>query len=125
MIVKFPNQPPELDYGNREYKRLLKLNNRRSFESKATQMLYRIYEGNGNALYLVGVDDNGRISRIKYYWTKYIKKYLSRIKYPEIAETIECLKEISKIIGANIKKINIYRVDDTSYVSTLRITKDI
>ena len=73
-------------------------------------MLYRIYEGNGNALYLVGVDDNGRISRIK---------------YPEIAETIECLKEISKIIGANIKKINIYRVDDTSYVSTLRITKDI
>ena len=23
MIVKFPNQPPESDYGNREYKKLL------------------------------------------------------------------------------------------------------
>lgn len=110
MIVKFPNQPPELDYGNREYKRLLKLCNRNSFESKATQMLYRIYEGNGLALYIIGIDDNGRVSRIK---------------YPELTETIECLREISRIIDANIKKINIYRVDDTSYVSTLRITKEI
>jgi GTPase len=110
MIVKFPNQPPELDYGNREYKRLLKLCNRNSFESKATQMLYRIYEGNGLALYLIGIDDNGRVSRIK---------------YSELTETIECLREISRIINANIKKINIYRVDDTSYVSTLRITKEI
>ena len=73
-------------------------------------MLYRIYEGNGHALYLIGIDDNGRVSRIK---------------YPELTETIECLREISQIIDANIKKINIYRVDDTSYVSTLRITKEI
>ena len=34
MIVNFPNQPPELDYGNREYKRLLKLDNRSHLKVK-------------------------------------------------------------------------------------------
>lgn len=110
MIVKFPNQPPESDAGNREYKRLLKLCNRHSFQSKATQMLYRIYEGNGRALYLIGIDDDGKVSRIK---------------YPELTETLDCIREISQIIQATIKKINVYRIDETSYVSSVKIIKDI
>lgn len=110
MIVKFPNQPPENDSGNREYKRLLKLSNRQSFQSKATQMLYRIYEGDGRALYLIGIDDDGKVSRIK---------------YSELAETLDCIREISQIIQATIKKINIYRVDETSYVSSVRIEKQL
>ena len=110
MIVKFPNQPPESDYGNREYKKLLKKCNSRSFQNKATQMLYRIYEGNGMALYLLGINDDGKISRIK---------------YPELTETLDCIREISSIIEAEIKKINIYRVDENSYVSSVRIVKQL
>ena len=64
MIDYFPRQPPEKDTGNREYKRLLYLKNRKNFPQKATQMLYRIYEGNGDALYLLGIEDNGEIGNV-------------------------------------------------------------
>ena len=65
-------QPKELYHGNREYKRHLKLSmkidhaskfrlsNQHLLEKRSTQMLYRIREGNGRAIYLVGVEDNGR-----------------------------------------------------------------
>ena len=73
-------------------------------------MLYRIYEGDGRALYLIGIDD-GKVSRIK---------------YSELAETLDCIREISQIIQATIKKINIYqKYDETSYVSSVRIEKQL
>ena len=60
-----PKQPPEKEYGNKEYKRYLKNhpknNQERFIEKRATQMLYRLIEGNGKALYLFGIDDDGEI----------------------------------------------------------------
>ena len=74
-------------------------------------MLYRIYEGNGDALYLLGIEDNGEIGNVS-------KK--------GILETVECLKEISKIIDANIKSIRIYELkNENRCVASVRIYKNI
>ena len=54
-----PDQPPEKYYGNREYKIFLDIsvfpyNKRNIFlEKKASQMLFRINEGNGKAKYII------------------------------------------------------------------------
>lgn len=65
---QLPEQPRELYYGNREYKRHLIINDSsnirqssgRLLEKRGTQMLFRLREGNGKAIYLVGVEDNGQ-----------------------------------------------------------------
>ena len=57
-----PQQTPEKEEGNKEYKRYLKCkkNYEKEFiEKRASQMLYRLIEGKGKAIYLLGVDDNG------------------------------------------------------------------
>ena len=53
--------PPEKEFGNVEYKlKLLDKNNER-IEGLATQMRMRINEGGGEAIYVIGVKDNGDI----------------------------------------------------------------
>ena len=89
IMKSFPNQSKEQYYGNREYKFLLNNNiytknennieeyknleckkykkillNKRKAELKrlqkrATQMLFRINEGKGKAIYIIGIDDDG------------------------------------------------------------------
>ena len=72
--AQLPEQPRELYYGNREYKRHLIINEAtkpahmrhnlsRLLEKRGTQMLFRLREGNGKAVYLVGVEDNGRTDK--------------------------------------------------------------
>ncbi|XP_012287777.1 GTP-binding protein 2 isoform X2 [Orussus abietinus] len=53
--------PPEPEQGNIEYK--LKLINPSSqrFEHLVTQMKWRLQEGHGEAIYQIGVEDNGRL----------------------------------------------------------------
>jgi len=90
IMKSFPNQSKEEYYGNREYKFLLNNNiytknennieeyknleckkykkillNKRKAELKrlqkrATQMLFRINEGKGKAIYIIGIEDNGK-----------------------------------------------------------------
>jgi len=64
-----PTQPPEKEYGNKEYKRYLinhPNNNQEKFiEKRATQMLFRLIEGNSKAIYIFGVEDNGIIKEIQ------------------------------------------------------------
>ena len=104
-----PKQPPEKDDGNKEYKRYLinhpKNDPQHFIEKRATQMLYRIIEGNGKALYLFGIDDNGEIRGMT-------KK--------ELDSTIFYLKKITKSISANIKKCRIY-TGGKGYVCSARI----
>jgi GTPase len=52
-----PNQPPENDYGNREYK--YKIDDH-DIDKLATQLKYRLTERAGKALYFLGVFDNGQ-----------------------------------------------------------------
>ena len=53
--------PPESDSGNIEYKLTLsdKNENQERIEELASQMRYRLFEGNGEAIYYIGVTDDG------------------------------------------------------------------
>jgi len=104
-----PNQPPEKDDGNKEYKLLLiNTKNKKYYNKKATQMLYRIMEGNGKAIYLIGIEDNGTAIGI----TK-----------QELADTLHSIKLISTIINANIKKIRVYKSQNNKHIMSIRIIK--
>ena len=104
-----PKQPPEKEYGNKEYKRYLKNhpknNQERFIEKRATQMLYRLIEGNGKALYLFGIDDDGEIVGMS---------------KEELDSTIFFLEKIAKSISAKIKKFRIY-TGGKGFVGTARI----
>ena len=106
---RIPKQPPEKDYGNKEYKRYLinhhKINPERFIEKRATQMLFRLIEGDGKALYLFGIEDNGEIRGMN---------------KNQLKGTISNLKKISKSIKANIKSFRIY-TGGKGYVCTARI----
>jgi len=114
-LKKIPNQPPENYYGNKEYKLSLdykeksKLYISNILEKKASQMLFRINEGNGKALYLIGVDDNG------------ISKGISII---DLLISINNIIKISKIINCNISNINIYK-GNKGFISSIRLFKTI
>ncbi len=52
---------PEVEYGNKEYK--LKIINKENdrLEKLASQLKWRLNEGNGEALYYIGVNDDGSV----------------------------------------------------------------
>ena len=104
-----PKQPPENEFGNKEYKRYL-INHpkncpKKFIEKRATQMLFRLIEGEGKALYLFGVDDDGKIREMN-------KK--------ELDTTIYYLKKIVLSISAKIKKLRIY-ISENGFICTVRI----
>ena len=88
-----PKQGPEQYYGNKEYKRNIQIHDNLTMYKRATQMLFRINEGNGKAIYLIGIDDNGSIVGLN-------KK--------ELLLSIKSIKKISNQIHAKINKIYIY-----------------
>jgi len=47
--------------GNIEYKRNLENFTRNKFEKYSTQLKYRIIEGRGKAIYIIGINDNGNV----------------------------------------------------------------
>jgi hypothetical protein len=110
--VLFPDQPAEYYYGCREYKRHIideteypaninKEAARRKFiNKKATQMLFRLNEGGGRALYLIGVEDNGAANGIR---------------QDEVLSTLVnfiCMTDVIK--GSVIRAFNIYRTQASS-----------
>lgn len=117
--VKIPRQRPEFYYGNREYKRhlidditypasvSLDVVTTKYINKKATQMLFRLNEGNGKALYLVGVEDKG--------WVNGLDK-------PDITTSINNLIKMSKVLNnCKISKITIYYLGDGKYAFSARI----
>jgi elongation factor 1-alpha len=84
----------ELDTGNVEYKLTLTnlLSNQQKLDSLATQMHFRLGEGGGEAIYLIGVDDDGR---------------LIGLDKTELEESERTLTEIATLINAKISQIRI------------------
>lgn len=98
----------ESDYGNIEYKReLINLNND-TFNKRVTQMKYRIYEGSGEAFYLIGVCDNGIIVGLN---------------ENEYNESINNLEKISKHIDCYIVKVSEY-IKNNNYVGEFLIREN-
>ena len=108
----FPIQPPENEIDNREYKRNLvciKKNEIKFFNKRATQMKYRLILGNGKAIYILGIEDDG------------FNKGISNI---DLIKSINNLLEISKIINATVDNIRIYDGID-GLIATIRISMNI
>ena len=114
-LKQIPNQPPEIYYGNKEYKITLDYKEKsdtyitKMLQKKASQMLFRLNEGNGKAIYLIGVEDNGNAKGIN---------ILNLLK------SINHIKKISKIIQCTISKINIYK-GSQGFISSIRLVKNI
>ena len=107
-----PKQPPENEDDNREYKlHLIPFKNKEKFfyEKKASQMQYRLFTGNGKALYIIGIDDNGQNNGISL-------EYLNM--------SIRNIIVISKLISANISKIRIYN-GKHGKIATVRLTMEV
>ena len=105
-----PKQPKENYYGNREYK--YKITNIDSLkkDKRATQCLFRLYEGNGKAIYFIGIDDDGNIKGL----------YLN-----DMLVSLRNIKTIVEIIDATIYKISIYSFEDIKYYAIIKIKKEL
>ena len=80
----------EADDGNVEYKLTLKekSEDQKRLEELASQMRFRLYEGTGEALYYLGVTDDGNPKGIS---------------EKELNESIASLQQIAEIAGAKLK----------------------
>lgn len=107
---EIPNQPAEKYYGNREYKYKITNITNNKLDKRATQCLFRLAEGKGKAMYLLGVNDNGNI--------KGLSKY-------ELLITLKNILEIFNIVEAKIKTITIYNIESKNvYCVALKIYKE-
>lgn len=106
-LKHFPNQPSETYYGNKEYKLhlIIKKNFDHIINKKASQMLFRIIEGNGKALYIIGIKDNGDAVGIE---------------YKKLIDSINTIKQICEKIDASIKNIRFYKGIE-GYIATIRL----
>lgn len=91
---------PEDDNGNIEYKRYLINIDDLRFEQLLTQMKWRLYEGNNEAIYYIGVNNNGS---------------LYKLKKNEIIESLFNLTKLIKKNNAEIIEFNKYIENDYIY----------
>ncbi|XP_063978919.1 GTP-binding protein 2 isoform X1 [Diachasmimorpha longicaudata] len=80
--------PPEPEQGNIEYKLKLVNPSSQRFEHLVTQMKWRLREGHGEAIYQIGVEDNGRLAG------------LSR---DEMKASLKTLRDMASRLGATTR----------------------
>lgn len=107
---KIPKQEPELYYGNKEYKWKWCKESKLLLNKRATQLLFRLNEGHGKAIYMLGILDNG---------------YTIGISEEELSESLIFMRKIVNILNAQIQCVRIYEGLEGGYVATIRITKKI
>jgi elongation factor 1-alpha len=98
----------ENEYGNIEYKRELINLDEEKLNKRITQMKYRVYEGSGEAFYLIGVSDDGTILGLN---------------ETEYNESISNLEKISKRIDCYIIKISEY-IKNNNFVGEFLIREN-
>ena len=99
-LKQLPNQPPEIYYGNKEYKQELSNMDSNKIEKYATQMKFRLLEGKGKAIYFIGVQDDGNIIGVP---NGLLKKYLNIIK------------QICNKINSSVYKISYIETQEVNY----------
>ena len=102
--------PPEIESGNKEYK--LKITNKTNdrLEQLASQLKWRLYEGQGIAEYFIGVADDGSIPGISYY---------------DYIDSLKNLNKIAKIIDAKILSKNKIVVSEKICYYLIKITSEV
>jgi len=99
-IKEFPSElPPEEEEGNIEYK--LKLVNPTEFrvEHLVTQMKWRLEEGQGEAFYEIGVEDNG---------------FLAGLEDDELEASLATLRRMADRLGASLEILREKVIEDNS-----------
>ena len=87
---------PENDFGNCEYKRHLLNSDEEKLAKRTTQLVYRLKQGQGKAIYFIGIDDDGSF----YGLTR-----------EQIEESISNLKLMANDIGAILQHNEIVKID--------------
>jgi len=95
----------ESDIGNIEYKRFIKFNTSKRQDSLASQLKFRLKEGNGFCIYYIGLEDNGIIFSIN---------------EETLNESITNLKLMCQQVNAHIISI-IKKYNDTSSYYEIKI----
>ncbi|XP_056291868.1 GTP-binding protein 2-like [Pseudoliparis swirei] len=93
--------PPEAEEGNIEYKLKLVNTTQYRFEHLATQMKWRLQEGRGEAVYQIGVEDNGM---------------LAGLSEEDLRTSLNTLHKLAEKVGAEITVLREREVDDDSDV---------
>ncbi|KAK5854109.1 hypothetical protein PBY51_015207 [Eleginops maclovinus] len=96
-----PYLPPEAEEGNIEYKLKLINPTQYRFEHLATQMKWRLQEGRGEAVYQIGVEDNGM---------------LAGLSEEDLRTSLKTLHELAEKVGADITVLREREVDFDSDV---------
>ena len=92
--------PPEIEEGNKEYKRYLVNLSELRFQQLLTQMKWRINEGNGKAFYFIGVEDDGSIFKLNNL---------------QVSESLKNIKKLVKSADGKIKKLDKINEDNNFY----------
>uniref|UniRef100_A0A3Q3MTS0 GTP binding protein 2b n=1 Tax=Mastacembelus armatus TaxID=205130 RepID=A0A3Q3MTS0_9TELE len=91
-----PYLPPEAEEGNIEYKLKLVNPTQYRFEHLATQLKWRLQEGRGEAVYQIGVEDNG---------------LLVGLTESDMKASLKTLKRMAEKVGADITLLREREVD--------------
>lgn len=102
--------PPEIESGNKEYKLKIVDKSVNRLEKLASQLKWRLQEGNGLAEYYIGVADNGNILGIN------DNEYIASLKN---------LNKIAKIINAKVIKKEKKIINENICYYVINITNDL
>jgi GTPase len=98
---------PEIEEGNIEYKRYLSELSNERLEQYVSQMIWRVREGLGEAIYYLGVEDNGTF----YNWTQNEKKQtLDRFKNIVKIAKMKIIKLLKVYYKVNEKQNNYFKI---------------
>ncbi|CAK6977961.1 GTP-binding protein 2b [Scomber scombrus] len=103
-----PYLPPEAEEGNIEYKLKLVNPTQYRFEHLATQLKWRLQEGRGEAVYQIGVEDNG---------------LLVGLTEADMKASLKTLKRMAEKVGADITLLREREVDYDSDRNTRKIAE--
>ncbi|XP_034233745.1 GTP-binding protein 2 [Thrips palmi] len=94
----FSQLPPEPQLGNVEYKLKLVNPSKQRFEHLVTQLKWRLREGQGEAIYEIGVEDNG---------------VLAGLSSSEMTASLQTLRQMALSLGATTTILRERWLDDT------------
>ncbi|KAJ3642063.1 hypothetical protein Zmor_024881 [Zophobas morio] len=102
--------PPEPQLGNVEYKLKIVNPNNQRFEHLVTQLKWRLGEGNGAAIYQIGVEDCGILAGLTQWDMTSSLQTLQRMAF-ELGATTTVLKERVLENGRRIAQVLVRKTD--------------
>lgn len=102
------NLPPESPAGNVEYKLKIINPSKQRFEHLVTQMKWRLGEGKGEAIYIIGIQDNGQ---------------LIGLSKEEMQDSLNILKQMAMVLGATTTVLNNTQLSDGKIAAEILICK--